>query len=166
MPEAPKVINCKVYPLTKEERDLLCTFLSREQEKGYINPGSSPYTMLVFFIGKKDSDEKRIIMDYRRLNEWTIHDNGPLPNIRSQLEKLQGKMIFTKMDIQWGYKNHLIKEEDQYKAAFKTVFGTFIPRVVYFGLKNAPPFFQWMMAREFTLLLQKYEPYLSNYLDD
>jgi hypothetical protein len=166
MPEAPKVIDCKVYPLTKEERDLLCTFLSKEQEKGYIYSGSSPYTALVFFIEKNDSDEKHIIMDYRKLNEWTICDNGPLPNIRTQLETLQGKMIFTKMDIQWGYKNHLIKEEDQYKAAFKTVFGTFIPRVVYFNLKSAPPFFQWMMAKEFALLLQKYKPYLSNYLDN
>jgi hypothetical protein len=46
------------------------------------------------------------------------------------------------------------------------MFGTFILRVVYFGLKNAPPFFQQMMAKEFMPLLQKYEPYLSNYLDN
>jgi hypothetical protein len=63
-----------------------------------------------------------------------------------QLEKLQGKGIFSKMDIRWGYKNHLIKKEDQYKAMFKTVYRTYIPRVVYFGLRNAPLFFQWMMA--------------------
>ena len=58
MPEVPKVIDCKVYPLTKEERDLLCTFLSKEQEKGYIYSRGSLYTALVFFIGKKDSDKK------------------------------------------------------------------------------------------------------------
>ncbi len=81
MPKVPKAIDCKVYPLTKEERDLLCTFLSEEQEKGYIYPEGSPYTALVFFIGKKDLDEKCIIMDYRKLNEWTVCDNGPLPNI-------------------------------------------------------------------------------------
>jgi len=155
-----------VYPLIREEQDLLHTFLTKEQEKGYIYPRSSPYTAPVFFIGKKDSNKKRIIMDYRKLNEWTIRDNGPLPNIRMQLEKLQEKEIFTKMDIRWGYKNHHIKTEDQYKAAFKTVFGTYIPRVVYFGLKNTPPFFQRMMAREFAPIIQKYEPYLSNYLDN
>ncbi len=81
MPKVPKVIDCKVYPLTKEERDLLHTFLSKEQEKGYIYPGGSLYTVLVFFIRKKDSDEKQIIMDYRKLNEWTVRNNGPLPNI-------------------------------------------------------------------------------------
>jgi len=165
MPDIPKVLDCKVYPLMKEERDLLRTFLMEEEEKGYIYPGSSPYMAPVFFIGKKDSDEKCIIMDYRKLNEWTIRDNGPLPNIRTQLEKLQGKEIFSKMDIHWGYKNHHIKKEDQYKVAFKTTFGTYIPRVVYFGLKNAPPFFQRMMAQEFAPIISKYEPYLSNYLD-
>jgi hypothetical protein len=144
----------------------LRTFLAKEQEKGYIYLGSSPYTALVFFIGKKDSDEKRIIMDYRKLNKWTIRDNGPLPNIRTQLEKLQGKEIFSKMDIHWGYKNHRLKEEDQYKAAFKTAYGTYISRVVYFGLKNTPPFFQRMMACEFTPIILKYESYLSNYLDN
>jgi len=72
MPEAPKVLDCKVYPLTREEQDLLQTFLTKEEQKGYIYLGSSPYTAPVFFIGKKDSDEKRIIMDYCKLNKWTV----------------------------------------------------------------------------------------------
>ena len=105
-------------------------------------------------------------MDYQKLNEWTVRDNGPLPNIKTQLEKLQEKGIFSKMDICWGYKNHLIKKEDQYKATFKTVYGTYILRVVYFGLRNVPLFFQWMMAWEFAPLVAKYEPYLLNYLND
>jgi len=82
------------------------------------------------------------------------------------LEKLTGKQLFTKFNIRWGYKNHQIRRADQYKAAFKTIFGTYIPRVVYFGLKNVPPFFQHMMAKEFQPLMREYEPYLSNYLDN
>ena len=38
--------------------------------------------------------------------------------------------------------------------------------MVYFGLKNTPPFFQHMMAKEFQLLMKEHELYLSNYLDD
>jgi len=79
---------------------------------------------------------------------------------------LTGKQIFTKFDIRWGYKNHRIRQGDQHKAAFKTVFGTYIPHVIYFGLKNAPPFFQRMMAKEFHPLMSQYEPYLSNYLNN
>ncbi len=66
---APKEIDCKVYPLSKMEQDQLRVFLAEEEEKGYIYKGSSPYTAPVFFISKKDSKEKRVIMDYRKLNE-------------------------------------------------------------------------------------------------
>jgi hypothetical protein len=80
--------------------------LHEEEEKGYICKGSLPYTVPIFLIGKKDSDEKRVVMDYCKLNEWVVWDNGPLPNICTQLEKLTRKKIFTKFDIHWGYKNH------------------------------------------------------------
>ena len=81
----------------------------------------------VYFIGKKDSNEKRIIMDYRKLNQYMVQDNNPLPNIQSTLERLHGKHLFSKFDIRWGYNNIRIKEEDQYKVAFKTPEGTYIP---------------------------------------
>jgi hypothetical protein len=46
------------------------------------------------------------------------------------------------------------------------IFGMYILRVMYFGLKNTPPFFQQIMAKKFQPLMRQYEPYLSNYLDD
>jgi hypothetical protein len=89
--DAPAVINCKVYPLTKDERTLLQKFLATELELGRIKEGPSPYTSPVYFINKKDSPEKHIIMDYRELNKWTVRDNNPLPNIREALENFRRK---------------------------------------------------------------------------
>ena len=37
---------------------------------------------------------------------------------------------------------------------------------MYFGLTNAPPFFQRTMHRDFRALLQKYPDNLGNYMDD
>ena len=165
-PDAPKELNCKVYPLSRDERDLLKCWILEEEDLGRIYAGPSPYTAPVYFIGKKDSNEKRIIMDYRKLNQYTVRDNNPLPNIQSALERLHGKCLFSKFDIRWGYNNIRIKEEDQHKAAFKTPEGTYIPRVMYFGLTNAPPFFQRTMHRDFRALLQKYPDNLGNYMDD
>ncbi len=76
-----KEIDCKVYPLFRAEQDQLHVFLVEEEEKGYIFKESSPYTAPVFLISKKDSEEKRVVMDYCKLNEWVVRDNGPLPNI-------------------------------------------------------------------------------------
>ena len=148
LPDAPPVINCKVYPLNKRETDVLREFLTEEEKKGYIRQGSLSYTAPVFFVRKKDLEELRPVMDYQELNRWTRRDNNPLPNIRTVLENLQGGELFSKFDLRWGYKNLRIKEEDQPKAAFKTIFRTYIPRVTYFGLTNAPPMFQQVIHQD------------------
>ena len=67
--------------------------------------GSSPYTALLFFVGKKDTDELCPVMDYRQLNKWTKRDHNPLPNMRMALENLGNRKLFSKFDIRWGYKN-------------------------------------------------------------
>jgi len=64
LPGAPEQLNCKVYPLTRQETETLKKFLSEEIDKGYIEETSSPYTSPVFFINKKDSAEKRLVVDY------------------------------------------------------------------------------------------------------
>ena len=166
LPGAPTSINCKVYPLNQKETEILKEFLEEEEKKGYIKPGSSPYTAPVFFVRKKDSEELRPVMDYRELNKWTIKDNNPLPNIRTALESLRGGELFSKFDLRWGYKNLRVKAEDQYKAAFKTIFGTYIPAVTYFGLTNAPPTFQRVITEDLRPILQRYPRNVGNYLDD
>ena len=60
--------------------------------------------VLVFFIGKKDG-KKRIVQDYRYLNEWTIKNNYLLLLILDIVENIGTKKVFTKMDLRWGYNN-------------------------------------------------------------
>ena len=96
---SPDVINCKIYLLTWEERGLLEKFQAKELKLGRIKEGPSPYTSPMYFINKKDSEEKCIIMDYREVNKWTVCNNNPLPNIREALENLRNKTLFSKFDI-------------------------------------------------------------------
>ena len=63
------VINCKVYPLIREERGLLEKFLAKKLELKRIKKGPSPYILPIYFINEKNSEEKRIIMDYREVNK-------------------------------------------------------------------------------------------------
>ena len=61
----------KVYLLSREEREKVQEFIREQLRKGYIRPLKSPQIVLVFFMGKKDG-KKRIVQDYRYLNEWTV----------------------------------------------------------------------------------------------
>ena len=44
----------KVYPLSREEREDMCEFISEQLRKGYIRPSKSLQIALIFFIGKKN----------------------------------------------------------------------------------------------------------------
>jgi len=90
----------------------------------------------VFFVRKKDG-KKRMVQDYRYLNEWTIKNNYPLPLILDIVENIGMKKVFTKMDLRWSYNNVRIKEGDKWKAAFMTPEGSFEPIVMFFGLTNS-----------------------------
>ena len=67
--------------------------------KGYIRPSKSPQMLPVFFVDKKDGS-KRIVMDYRNLNDQTVKNNYPLPLITDLIDNMGSKQVFTKMDLQ------------------------------------------------------------------
>ena len=88
----------KVYPLSREEREEVREFVKEQLRKGYIRPSKSPQTVPVFFVRKKDG-KKRMVQDYRYLNEWTIKNNYPLLLISDVLENIGTKKLFTKMNL-------------------------------------------------------------------
>jgi Reverse transcriptase (RNA-dependent DNA polymerase)/RNase H-like domain found in reverse transcriptase len=164
-PDTPDVIKCKTYPLTKPEMEAAKKFLDKNQAMGYIEPTNSPYSSPFFFIKKKDGTLWPV-QDYREINKWIIHNVYPIPQITHILEQLQGKTLFTALDIHWGYNNIQIRPEDRHKATFQTPYGLYQPNVMYFGLTNSPPTFQKMMDRLFRPLKDKYPGMLFVYMDD
>ena len=86
-----------------------------------------------------------MVQDYQYLNKGTIKDNYPLPLISDLINTMGMKRVFTKMDLRWGYNNVLVKEGDEWKAAFTMHLGVFEPTVMFFGLTNSPATFQAMM---------------------
>jgi len=143
-PDAPAVMNCKVYPLPLGQQENLDRFIEEYLRRGFIRVSNSPYASPFFFVKKKDG-QQRPVQDYRQLNKFTVRNTYPLPLIKELVASLVNKQWFTKFDIRWGYNNVRIKEGDQWKAAFKTNRGLFEPTVMFFGLTNSPATFQTMM---------------------
>ena len=87
------------------------------------------------------------------MNAWTVKNRYPLLLIPQLIDRLRGCTLFTGMDVEWGYNEVLIKEEDRWKAAFITNEGLFEPTVMFFGLTNSPATFQTMMNTIFRDLI-------------
>ena len=93
---------------------------------------------------KKDR-KRRMVQDYRHINEGTIKNAYPLPFIADILDGVGMRKVFTKLDLCCGYNNVRIKEGDEWKAGFTTHIGSYELTVMYFGLTNSSATFQTMM---------------------
>ncbi|KAK1618870.1 hypothetical protein QYE76_024387 [Lolium multiflorum] len=143
------------YKMDVEELKELKKQLKEQIEKGFIRPSSSSWGAPVLFVEKKDSS-KRLVMDYRSLNEMTIKNKYPLPNINDLFDQLKGAKVFSKIDLRSGYFQLKIREEDIPKTAFTTRYGLYEYTVMPFGLTNAPAYFMTMMNKVFMEFLDKF----------
>jgi hypothetical protein len=78
-PDAPDIINCKVYPLTEEGKEITKKFLKEHQEKGYIEQTDSPWSSPWFLIPKADGSSR--CCDFIFLTSPKVAAHGPLPLI-------------------------------------------------------------------------------------
>jgi hypothetical protein len=134
--------------LTQDEEKEVQRQVTDLLERGLVEPSSSPYGAPVLFVKKKDGT-LRMCIDYRALNAQTVRDRYPLPNIQDLIDKLYGCTVFSSLDLQSGYHQIRIAEEDVPKTAFITPFGQFQFKVLCFGLTNAPATFQRVMNQIF-----------------
>jgi len=102
----------KVYSLSREEREEVQAFVEDQLRKEYICSSKSPQISPVHFVAKKDG-KRRIVQDYRHINQWTIKNRYLLPLIVDILDGVGKRKVFTKLDLRWGYKNVRIKEGDE-----------------------------------------------------
>ncbi|KAK6131348.1 hypothetical protein DH2020_034916 [Rehmannia glutinosa] len=123
--------------------------LKKLLELGFIRPSTSPWGAPVLFVKKKDGT-LRLCIDYRELNNVTIKNKYPLPRIDELFDQLQGAKVYSKLDLQQGYHQLKIREEDISKSAFQTRYGHYEFVVMPFGLTNAPAAFMDLMHRVFS----------------
>ena len=59
-------------------------------------------------------------MDYRKLNNITIKNQYPLPNVNKLRDRISQATIFTKLDLKEAYNLIRMKEGEEWKTAFRT----------------------------------------------
>jgi len=136
----------RIYPLSKDEREKVQSFINNQLRKGYIRPSKSPQTSPVFFVGKKDRS-KKMVMDYYSLNNQMVKNNYLLLLITDLIDNMGSKRVFTTMDLWWGFNNMRIKEDNEWKGVFTIHVRSFEPTVMFFGMTNLPAMFQAMINK-------------------
>lgn len=99
-------------------------------QQGIIRESNSSYCSPLWVVSKKldDSENKkyRVVVDYRGLNEITINDKFPIPNIDENLSKLGRCQYFTTIDLAKGFHQIEMDPDSITKTAFSTKNGRYI----------------------------------------
>lgn len=141
-----KPVHSKPYRTSAADRKITNKIVEEWKDAGLIRESSSEYASPAFLVGKKDGD-KRLVVDYRRLNKQTADETFPLPDIDRQLEGLGGSKYFIILDLMNGFLQVPLTEQAKPKTAFVTEDCVYEFERAMFGLKNAPRVFAKLMYR-------------------
>lgn len=151
-----------LYQLSEKELGVLREYIQENLKKGFIRRSESPAGYPVLFAPKKDG-KLRLCIDYRKLNDVTIKNRYPLPNISELQDRLQGAQYFTALDLRGAYNLIRMKKGEEWKTAFRTRYGLYEYLVMPFGLTNAPATCQELINNVLRAHLDKT---VVAYLDD
>jgi hypothetical protein len=127
-----------------EEQQEIKRHLEKLLECGAISPvlHASAYSQ-VLLVSKPDTKEKRLVLDYRALND---HMNWPLRNISHMIERIRAlkPKKFAKFDMTKGYwQLGLAPAMMRQATAFITWMEIFVWNRIPMGLQSAASYFQY-----------------------
>jgi hypothetical protein len=133
------MINKSRYSYPQKHLQLCCTLLDQHVDVGRIRRSSSQYASPSMIIPKKDpSALPKWVCDYRVLNNYTVKDRSPLPNVDELIQTVLSGNIFLILDQTNAFFQTRMREEDIPLRAVKTPWGLYEWIVMPMGLTNVP----------------------------
>ncbi|GJT21790.1 putative reverse transcriptase domain-containing protein, partial [Tanacetum coccineum] len=118
-------------------------------------PGAAPVARAPYRLAP--SKMKELSEKLKELSDkLTVKNHYLLPRIDDLFDQLQGSSVYSKIDLQSGYHQLRVREEDIPKMAFRTRYGHYEFQVMPFGLTNAPAVFMDLMNRVCKPFLEKF----------
>jgi len=98
----------------------------------------------------------RLCVDFKGLNKQTVQDRFPIPLVKDLMDEFGGSIVYSKLDLRFGYHRVRMALGEEYKTTSKTHTGHYEYMVMPFGLTNALATFQAHMNVVFHSYLRKF----------
>lgn len=146
--EDKRPLKMKPVKLSPSRQGDLRKVLDAWLRDGIIEKSYSSYCCAAHFVPKKNGS-LRLVNNYIPINAKVSKDNYPLPYIGEILLALEGKKVFSSLDLVEGFLQVPLHEKDRYILAITTTYGLFQFKRLPYGFVNSPGLFQRIMNEIF-----------------
>ncbi len=150
----------KAYPIPFGLYEEVKSEIKRLKENKIIRDSTSNFVSPAF-VARKKSGDLRLLMDYKKANDYFVTETFPCPSLNDCLQRLKGTIIFSQLDLSKGYYQIPMDKGSIPYTSFILPFGQYEFLRMPFGLKNGPRTFQRAM-----MMLFRECDFVNVYLDD
>ena len=93
-------------------------------------------------VPKADEKDIQVCMDMRTANEAIVRETHLIPTMEEVLYDLNRAMVFSKIDLKWGFHQVELDEDSRDITTFVTHRGLYRYRRLIFGITSAPKKYQ------------------------
>ena len=151
-----------VRTLSEKERKIVKEYIDENLKKNYIKSSKANAEQSIIFASKLDN-KIQLYINFKKLNDRIKKRSSTL----SLMTDLQRQIIkakwFTHLNLRNAFYLIRMKEDDEWKTAFKTKFELFEYIIISFGLKNASATFQAIISK---ILREYLKDFVIAYLND
>ena len=154
-------VNKQSYPIPLAFKEKFNIELKKMLDLGIIEKSNSEYASPCIIVPKKNSENIRVVIDFRSLNNKLVKDREPISLSQSIFSKLSQCKYFTVIDLKHGFWQIPLDPESRKYTAFTTEFGLYQFKVMPYGIANGPAEFSRLMRKLFAN-----EPNVHTFIDD
>lgn len=114
-----KPLYSKIYRYPRVHENEIQKQIGEMLSQNIIKESTSPYNSPLWIVPKKIDNSGikkwRLVVDYRKLNEYTKTDKFPIPHMEGILDRLGRAQYFSTLDLAKGFHQILVKQDDREK---------------------------------------------------
>ena len=150
--------TCEVHGLqiSSKWKEKVSEEIEELKQMGILIPSYSIWSSPIVPVARPDCNVS-VCVDFRRVNKLTVQDQYHIPLVAEIVDKVRNVGCLSKLDLNKGFYQVKMSEEDRAKTALVTPFGKYEFSRMPFGLVNANSTFQrlwiesWRVCMTFVL---------------
>lgn len=163
--EGQKPVRCRPYRLAMTESMFVQKEVDRLLAEGKIEPASGLYAAPCFTVKKQDSADRRLVINYKQLNDTIEGYQGGTPLASDVIMALRANRWRTRLDMTASFHQILLCKKSRQYLSFITPSGAvYCPKVLLMGYKNSTAMFSSAMRHVLAPLIAR--GHIALFVDD